>query len=114
MIKIKVIKLKKYIVYNYMQYYKNFLLYLTGTSWGILGYKRGVNEYNYEFKNNKYNNKTYLYTDKIFNGFIGIFIYVNPCFLPITIYKELYRLEIKMRNLENEKESKYYNKIIFS
>ena len=102
-----------------MQYYKNILskyklFYLTGTGtcWGILGCNRGINQYEYEYKL-KYNNKTYLYTDKISYGIFGIIIYINPCFLPFIIFKELYRLEINLRNLNFEKKSEYYNKILF-
>ena len=101
-----------------MQYNKNILFkynlcYLTGTCWGILGYNRGVNQYEYNFKNDKYNNKKiYLYTNKISNGIMGIIIYIIPCFLPIILFKEFYRLEINLRKLESEKRSEYYNKIL--
>ena len=78
------------------------------TTWCGLGFIRGVNYYKY----NKYKydeNKTYLYSDATVDGFFGIILYANPVLLPITIHKEIYRLEINLRKLENEKKSKYYN-----
>jgi len=77
------------------------------TGWSILGFRRGMQQYDYRYnKNNKdsYGRKeTYLYSTKLLNGLLGIFIYINPfCLLPIT-FKEIYRLEVNIRNLENEK-----------
>ena len=103
-----------------MQYYKslltnNNLLYLSGASWSIIGFNRGLHEYDYEHSedNDNYHKKQpYMYTNKIFNGLFGIFIYINPCFIPLIIHKELYRLEINVRGLENEKTSREYNKIL--
>ena len=107
-----------------MQSYKKLLtkefLYLTGTGWGILGFKRGLNKYDYQYKHDyenpewytgikKDNTKPYLYTDKIFYGLSGLIIYMNPGTFPITIYKEIYRLEINIRGMEEEKNTKYYN-----
>jgi len=45
------------------------------------------------------------------HGTVGLLIYVNPVFLPFTTYKEFYRLEINIRDL-NEKKDKYYNKLL--
>lgn len=84
-------------------------LFFTGTFWGITGYMRGLNQYEYKYKND---NKPYLYTNKITTGLWGFIIYINPCFLPLTIYKEIYRLEINLRGLENEKHTPYYNEIL--
>ena len=56
--------------------------------------------------NNKYKkDKPYIYTDSIIKGFYGIILYANPALLPYLIYKESYRVEINLRNLENEKNS---------
>jgi hypothetical protein len=57
-------------------------------------------------------NEPYIYLNLIINGFSGMITYANPIVLPITIYKELYRLEINVRNLENKKNTNYYNSII--
>lgn len=91
---------------------KTNILYVTGSLWGMLGYKRGINNYEYEYSNNQYNKMTYLYIDKISYGIYGICLYINPILLPMSVYKEVYRLEINMRKLESEKKSKYYNLII--
>jgi hypothetical protein len=81
------------------------------TSWCGLGFIRGVHDYKY--KHNKYEvKKPYIYLNLIVNGIFGTMIYVNPIFLPFIIYKELYRLEVVIRNLENEKNSEYYNDLI--
>lgn len=76
------------------------------TSWCGLGFYRGLNYYKYKTKTN------HLYTDSFIQGFFGLFIYTNPVFLPFTTYKELYRLEVNMRNLQEEKKSDYYNTIL--
>ena len=78
---------------------------------GMIGFIRGMNQYDYEYNEyNKYK-KDYLYTNKIGTGLIGTFIYINPAFFPIVVYKEFYRLEINLRGLEDEKNSYFYNKI---
>ena len=100
-----------------MQYCKKILnnknlLYLTGTCWGILGFNRGIDEYDYKHKYNEYYKKKYFYTDRIFNGFFGSIVYINPAFVPLIIYKEIYRLEVNYRGLEDEKNNENYYKII--
>ena len=75
------------------------------TVWSGLGFVRGVNSYNYS------HNKPYLYSSSFMYGMVGLFIYVNPVFLPFTTYKELYRLEINIRDI-NEKNDKYYNELL--
>ena len=84
------------------------------TSWCGLGFIRGINYYQYTHNilNNNDKNKPYIYSNSIIDGILGIFIYGNPIFLPMTIHKELYRLEISIRKLENEKKTKYYNDLI--
>jgi hypothetical protein len=44
-------------------------------------------------------------------GFLGSLLYVNPFTLPWMIPKELYRLEVDLRKLEDEKKTSYYNEI---
>ena len=87
----------------------NYKLFFTGTFWGTIGYMRGLNQYEYEYKNGKPN---YLYINKITTGLWGCIIYINPYFLPFTIHKEFYRLEINVRGLD-EKHTPYYNKILW-
>ena len=78
------------------------------TSWCGLGFIRGINSYKYSY--NKYDKSCpYLYSDSIINGIFGIIMYANPVLLPIAIHKEIYRIEVNIRNIENEKKNKYYN-----
>jgi hypothetical protein len=74
-------------------------------SWGGLGFIRGRNSYNYETKEN------YLYINSVCYGIYGIGLYINPFLLPFSVHKEIYRLEVNLRNLENEKNTKYYNNL---
>jgi hypothetical protein len=39
-------------------------------------------------------------------------MYGNPVLFPLSIYKEIYRLEINMRKLENEKLNFFYNELL--
>ena len=78
------------------------------TSWCSLGFIRGINYYKYTY-NKKVQNKPYIYSDSVIDRIFGVIMYANPVLLPITIHKGLYRLEVNIRNLENEKNSKYYN-----
>jgi len=72
--------------------------------WSLLGYKRGVDKYHYS------NPKLYLYKNKVFNGFYGSLLYINPFLLFIVINKEFYRLEVYLRDLEEERNKiSYYD-----
>ena len=86
------------------------------TGWSILGFRRGMQQYDYKYnKNNKdsYGRKeTYLYSSKILTGLLGISIYINPLFFLHTTLKEIYRLEVNIRKLENEKDTNYYHDLI--
>jgi len=85
-----------------------------GTCWCLLGFKRSLNLYDYNYnKINSYSNKKepYMYSTKFANGLLGVFVYVNPLLLVITIPKEIYRLEVKFRGLEDEKKTSYYNQL---
>ena len=77
-------------------------------SWCGLGFLRGVQSYIYIY------NKThpYLYANIISNGLFGSLVYINPVLLPFIFYKELYRLEVNIRNLKHEKKSDLYNKLL--
>ena len=92
-----------------MQKIKYFISILGYTSWCGLGFFRGVNYYKYKCS---INDNPYIYSNSIVDGVLGIFLYGNPILLPVTIHKELYKLEINIRNLENEKKSIYYNELI--
>ena len=86
-------------------------LMIAYAGWCWCGFYRGVKYYNYTY--NKYKiNTPYLYSTSIIDGIIGLFFYANPLLFPILIHKELYRLEVNIRNLENEKNSEYYNFLI--
>ena len=76
------------------------------TLWGSIGFIRGVQSYNFE-------NVTTLYTNQFFNGILGTFLYLNPGSAAFMLYKEMYRLEVKLFNIKIEKESNFYNRLIF-
>ncbi len=79
-------------------------------AWCALGFTRGVQSYNYFFP--KWNtNKVPLYSDKIVWGFWGALYYANPFFAPFNLYKEMYRLEVNIRGLEDEKNTDYYKSV---
>jgi hypothetical protein len=81
------------------------------TAWSLLGFNRGMNLYN--FNNQKYLEKpTYLYSVKFLYGALGFGVYINPIFLFMTIPKEIYRLEVVLRGLEDEKKTHYYNVLL--
>lgn len=91
--------------------HKNIVLFATGTSWGLLGFTRGLNSYDYNHKCKSIHKETYLYISKGQQGLLGIFLYTNPVLLPFILYKEMYRLEVNVRGLEEEKKTDYYNTI---
>ena len=78
------------------------------TMWGSIGFIRGVQSYNFET-----DQLSKLYTDQIMNGFVGLFFYINPATFTFMLYKEVYRLEVKVFDIKREKESNFYNKLIF-
>jgi len=90
----------------------------TGILWCSLGFARGLQDYDYTYAENKQNveNKgTYLYSSRIGKGFVGLFLYafpILPIFIIPIIPKEIYRLEVGLRGLEEEKKGDYYNKLL--
>ena len=56
--------------------------------------------------------ENYLYINSVCYGIYGIGLYINPFLLPLLLHKEIYRLEVNLRNLENEKNTKYYNNLL--
>ena len=87
---------------------------ITMFSWTALGFKRGMNSYDYNHSNNKiYKSSTKpLYIDKSVWGLFGIVLYLTPIFCFMVAYKEVYRLEVNLRGLEEEKKTTYYNEVI--
>lgn len=80
-------------------------------SWTTLGFYRGVKDYDYE--QSKKQKGSYLYSDKIlYGGMYGIIIYMNPLLVFITFPKEIYRFEVCVRGLENEKKTERYNLLL--
>jgi hypothetical protein len=109
----------------------------TTSFWGALGFYRGLDHYDYEHikdmndydskmkkweKNNidyaKYgidpmdppDKPTKYYLTGIGYGFLGLGAYFN-IFFGFNIPKELYRIEVHMRGLEDEKNKPYYRKV---
>lgn len=89
-------------------------IFLIGyVGWCLLGFNRGMHSYIYHYTNNKTSaTQPPMYCDKIIYGFYGSLLYAIPTFLPFMMYKELYRLEVDLRNLEHEKNSRNYNDIL--
>ena len=87
-------------------YTKKSLPIICYISWCGLGFIRGRNSYKYEKKEN------HLYVNSVCYGIYGIGLYINPFLLPLLLHKEIYRLEVDLRNLENEKNTKYYNNLL--
>jgi len=92
------------------------------TSWSGLGFYRGTKNYGHDYKkkcieyeeskNTKYytmQKPQYLYSSCVWFGLFGFLLYVNPLTAFVVIPKELYRLEVNIRGLHEEKEKdKYY------
>jgi hypothetical protein len=95
-------------------------------SWLALGFYRGTKSYGRDYKkkcieyeerkNNKYytvltQKPQYLYSSCVWFGLFGFLLYVNPVTALVVIPKELYRLEVNMRGLHEEKEKDEYYEI---
>ena len=85
--------------------------------WPILGFKRGINSYDYNYSQNKlYSHgkqpKNSFYFDKFVWGVFSAIVYLNPVTGLIGLYKEVYRLEVNLRGLEDEKKTDYYNEVL--
>jgi hypothetical protein len=76
-----------------------------GACWSMLGFKRGMDLYDYEYNKYKYIYYPYSYISKINSGITGSVIYINPICLFFTIPKEIYRLEVTIRGIELKDES---------
>jgi hypothetical protein len=85
--------------------------------WPALGFKRGLNSYDYNYSHNKlYKHhekaKHPFYLDKFAWGIISAIAYLNPVTGLFGLYKEVYRLEVNLRGLEDEKKTDYYNEVL--
>jgi hypothetical protein len=84
--------------------------------WAAVGFYRGIKKYDYDYKkecmqHEKNKQPQYFYSTCISVGFFGLFLYVNPFLFPIILGKELHRLEVNIRGLDEEKDKKDYNDI---
>lgn len=52
-----------------------------------------------------------LYVDRVGDAVWGGLVYLNPLMLPVTVPKELYRMEVNLRGLEEERKTDRYNKL---
>jgi len=94
--------MKKHIIYGSLY-----------ASWSIIGFKRGIDDYDYSFNHKKIDkDKTYLYSSKIGIGLCGLIMYMNPFLIPLFIPKEIYRFEVNIRGIEKDKKSDYYNRLL--
>ena len=87
-------------------------LYAIPASLAVLGFTRGI--HSYDFNHNHAWNKfePYMYSTRIGFGIVGLVVYLCPAFYVIVLPKEIYRLEVNIRGLEDEKETQYYNNIL--
>ena len=76
-------------------------------SWAVLGFTRGINSYDYSYKPKL----SYLYIDKCISGLGASLVYICPLTFFYVVYKEVYRLEINLRGLEDDKKTDFYNQI---
>ena len=80
----------------------------------VLGFYRGIKSYDYNYSNNKIHKSPTkpIYTDKLLWGFGGMLWYLNPIGMFFGLYKEVYRLEVNLRGIEDEKKTAYYNEVL--
>jgi hypothetical protein len=88
-------------------------------SWGLLGFYRGTQYYNFWHEEdmkkylkepNIYKKPQDFYSNKVGIGALGMVAYIFPFFCVFPAIQELKRLEINLRGLEEEKKKpEYYN-----
>lgn len=90
----------------------------TIVSWGALGFYRGFNEPDYEYQHKKSINQPFMYSKefiiyfkKIGNGLLWSGMYINPIIFFLIFPKEIYRLEVDIRGLEDEKKTEAYKRL---
>ncbi len=82
---------------------------------GLLGFQRGTHSYKYELKrlNTRYNTKeNFFYFEYLMNGVFGTIMYMLPPMWFVVGHREIYRLEVNLRNLEDEKQTDMYNRLM--
>ena len=104
--------------------------------WTALGYYRGIKQYRFEHdkkmttyqeRMTRYNKDqimypqlyavqpdkpTFYYCTSFLFGIAGSGIYLFPGTIVLCFCKEIYRLEINLRGLEDEKKKAHYNEVI--
>ena len=98
--------------------YTKKLCYVATGSWAVLGFTRGMHWYDYNHARRKSQMKfnppePYLYTTRVAHGIMGAGIYLFPAFIVVTLPKELYRFEVALRGMDEEKSSPYYNELFY-
>jgi hypothetical protein len=93
---------------------KNAAMFITMCSWPTLGFYRGLKSYDYNYSNDRIYKSSArpLYIDKTVWGICGIMCYLHPVGGVIGLYKEVYRLEVNLRGIEDEKKTAYYNEVL--
>jgi len=95
-------------------------------SWAGLGFYRGMHCYDFGHRHQGLNHPApqgrpfmYEYSKalergvfRLCCGFAGAIVYIHPFLLFLTVPKELYRLEVNVRGLEDEKKSDFYNRLL--
>ena len=84
-------------------------------SWSALGFYRGVHSYKYEIETytKRYSKPVrYLYSAMLLHGIVGSSLYLFPLLWPITMAKEIYRIEVNLRGLNEDKQTRYYNELL--
>ena len=95
--------------------YHQFITHIPNICWGLwtfLGFIRGIQHYQYKHTTSMGQSNSILYINSLYLGCWGGILYACPVLLPFSIYKELYKLEVNIRNLEDEKKTSYYNDLI--
>lgn len=55
----------------------------------------------------------FMTTSCIFRGFMGTALYLFPCTMPFVAYKEIYRLEMNIRGIDEDINSTNYYDLIY-
>ena len=86
--------------------------------WSALGFYRGIKEYKYRYAQPGHahnRNNPHLISNTIDHGskmlvagLLGALIYIHPFYMPFTIPREIYRLEVCIKGLEDEKKTDRY------